>query len=261
MRQLLKTFYLLFSVLFSLSLAAQESSVKAESDSKNMFLTQGKRVLLFPFEETMYMSDGSDKELVDSSALSQKEFAEKLRTDFDIALFHALKGTGKACISFHNSNNEGVRKDLNKVRASIAYKYVALNTVVKGKEKKPAKPNGQLTDTKETGPKYMNAAVEPDDKEGNRIMEVISKKYDSSYLIFINQFEIKYDAKDAAEMVYDMQRRQIKVHYTIMSPDLKQVAGGIAKVSMPRSVVNSKMIEQKYFPELCNQIINSIPKN
>ena len=63
-------------------------------------------------------------------------------------------------------------------------------------------------------------------------------------------------------MAYDNYKRQICVHYTILDSLLNHVAGGIARAQgIPKEITDLILIKENYFPEICNQIINSIPNH
>lgn len=252
---------ILFALLIiSNIVCAQESSVKMADENDAMIGGSAKkRILLFPFEPKFYMSNGADKATIEKLKITQKEFIDKIEMSFDMAMLKELKKKSPS-ISFLQSSNIGIQKDYQKFLGAVSYEFVPTANS-NSKDKNTHRPNGQLTssDNGDAANKFMNAYINMADKDAMNTMLVFSKKYDTEYLVCINQFEFMYLNNSGEGAAYEKYNRQIKVHYNIMTKSFTNVSHGVMTIEVPKEVEDLAVLESKYLPVLAEKIVSTIP--
>ena len=70
---------------------------------------------------------------------------------------------------------------------------------------------------------YINSVVSDES-----LIPDLSRRFDSDYLVFLNEFDIQTHAEDCLNLALKIYRRDLKVHYTIFDKMGKQVYGDVA---------------------------------
>jgi hypothetical protein len=240
-----------FSLFVALFVHAQETTIgkKPAEETKNESL-EAREVLLVPFEKNMYRSD-ADMDIAQASGISVHELRALFRNELQKHLEKALAGK-KSSYSLLNEN-PSFKRDFEYINYSTAYKYESLDGE-KEKEKSGTK-NGQITGNAQNGNRFMNRTF------SNPIsIEVIHKKYGSEYLLFINQMDIGAAAgTEQNDIMNETFNREIKVHYTIVDKNGKEIDAGIASATFPYKKKKAGAIINDTFPAIAQKIIAKLP--
>ncbi|MDT8413087.1 MAG: hypothetical protein RQ875_11525 [Vicingaceae bacterium] len=227
-------------------------------------------VLLIPFESKMYFSD-IDGDLSQKNEMNFHEIKAMFRAELDKNLFISLKEYFNP-LSFYAMEQEVVQKELTYIYSSIGYKYQIIEPEVveketpakklfnkikpKEKEKEPQEAtiqNGEIVSEVDNREKFMNTVITNDNLIPN-----LNKTYESTYYVFINQLDIKKSADDAYKAAENQYKREIKVHYTIINSNTKEVSSGaiISRFNSSESDINK--IIKIHFPLIAEKITQKL---
>lgn len=228
---------------------AQETTIgkKPIEDAKNESL-EARDVLLIPFEKTMYRSD-ADMDIAQASGISVHELRVLFRNEMQKHIEKAL--TGKKSSYSLLSDNPSLKRDFDYLTYSSAYKYQSLEN----ETEKSAPKNGQISGNTQNGNRFMNRTI-----SNPKSIELIHKKYGSEHLVFINQMDIGPAAgTDQNDIMNETFNREIKVHYTIIDKNGKELDAGIASATFPYKKKKAGAIINDTFPTIAQKIIAKLP--
>lgn len=227
-------------------------------------------VLIVPFETKMYFSD-IDKDLSHKNEMNFHEIKAMFRAELDKNLFISLKEYFNP-LSFYTMEQENVQKELVYIYSSIGYKYQIIEPEVveketpakklfnkikpKEKEKEPQEAtiqNGEIVSEVDNREKFMNTIITNDNLIPN-----LNKTHEATYYVFINQLDIKKSADDAYKAAENQYKREIKVHYTIINSNTKEVSAGaiISRFNSSESDINK--IIKIHFPLIAEKITQKL---
>ncbi len=240
-----------FCLIFAPFVFAQETTTgkKPVENAINETL-EARDILLIPFEKNMYRSD-ADMEIAQASGISVHELRTLFRTELQKHLEKALEGK-KSSYSLLNEN-PSFKRDFDYLNYSTAYKYESIDGA-KEPEKSKNK-TGQITTNTQSGNRFMNRII-----SNPKSIEVIHKKYGSEFFIFINQMDIgPATGTDQNDIMNETFNREIKVHYTIIDKNGKEIKAGIASATFPYKKKKAREIIQDTFPKMAQNIITQLP--
>lgn len=244
---------LFLSLLFSagLIIKAQETTIgKRNTGAAKDTTLEAREVLLIPFETNMYRSD-ADMDIAQASGISVHELRTLFRNEMLKHLEKAL--AGKKPTYNLLSENPFFKRDFDYLNYSTAYKYESLEGE-KENEKAGIK-NGQITGNSQSGNRFMNRII-----SNPKSVDVIHKKYGSEFLIFINQMDIGPAAgTDQNDIMNESFNREIKVHYTILDKNGKELDSGAASATFPYKKKKAGAIIGDTFPAIAQKIIAKVP--
>ena len=225
-------------------------------------------MLIIPFETKMYFSD-IDGDLSQKNEMNFHEIKAMFRAELDKNLFISLKEYFNP-LSFYTMEQDVVQKELTYIYSSIGYKYQIIEPEVveketpakklfnkiKPKEKEPQEAtiqNGEIVAEIDNREKFMNTVITNDNLIPN-----LNKTYESTYYVFINQLDIKKSADDAYKASENQYKREIKVHYTIINSNTKEVSSGaiISRFNSSESDINK--IIKIHFPLIAEKITQKL---
>jgi hypothetical protein len=102
---------------------------------------------------------------------------------------------------------------------------------------------------------YINSEVTDE-----ALVPELSKKYNSDYVIFLNEMDIKTHSDDCINLAMKIYRRDLKVHYTIFDRSGKQVYGDVAVSNFGSNSNDVNEIMKQNFPTISNYILASLDK-
>jgi hypothetical protein len=240
------------SCFFFLFIAhAQETTIgkKSVEERKNETL-EAREVLLIPFEKNMYRSD-ADLDIAEASGISVHELRTLFRNEMQKHIEKALSGKK----SSYNLliENPTFKRDYDYLNYSTAYKYESLEG--QHESQNSGLKNGQIVGNTLSGKRFMNRVI-----SNPKSIEVIHKKYGTEYFVFINQMDIgPADETDQNDISNETYNREIKVHYTIIDKNGKEIDSGIAAATFPYKLKKAETIINKTFPAIAQKIIAKIP--
>lgn len=247
----MKKLLILFIICNAIIVKAQETTIgKIKSEHLKDTLLNAREVLIIPFEKNMYRSD-ADNDIAQASGISVYELRAMLRNELIKHLQKALAGKKS---SYHLlEENPSFKRDFEYINYSTAYKYQSLEG---DKEKtNSGTQNGQIIGNSQTGNRYMNRIV-----SNPNVIDVIHKKYGAEYFIFINQMDIgPAPNTDQNDIMNENFNREIKVHYTILDKNGKELNSGIAAANFPFKKKKANSIVNDCFPSIAQKIILSLP--
>jgi len=207
------------------------------------------KVLLIPFEPKMLMSE-IGKAVNTSTHLSYNDITKALRMQLDLALFAPFK-QHYITISLLQ-NKKKADSTLTHIYNSIGYKYDLLpgaDTTGENHDefnpklqKKHFTQNGELEVPIDYSKRFMNVNV-----ANHHLLSNLGKKYNVNTFIFINQLDIKNVSNPGQELTDYNFRRQVNVHYSILTMQNHYIAKGILTTYFPYNENNPEEIGNKYF--------------
>jgi hypothetical protein len=232
-----------------------EDSEQVELSSSFQDSTHITRILLIPFEKSMYTSD-ADREIMSASKINYVQLVYKFR----VALMIMLKNKISTYYETKNLIEDPVKDSVNylgKLYQSIGYKSVNYNTYRRNKENSPDKniSKGQLSVRESSGEKRTKVVV-----INKAILDFINSELGSDMFVFISMFEIKNDLSDYAEVGTNNYKRTLKVHFNIINSRGKDMGGDIARVTFSSKINKIDEIIKKTFPDICDQILMKTPQ-
>tara|TARA_B110000285_G_C15115909_1_gene614059 strand:+ start:580 stop:1455 length:876 start_codon:yes stop_codon:yes gene_type:complete len=278
----MKNILLFLFVFVSIPAIAQDETYGTDTKQDTLFyFGENSRLLIFPFEPKLYMSD-IDREIGENNGLNFQEIRGYFRLGLDNALFHEAK-TNYDVIRMH-ADEADVNKDLQYVYKSTGYQYrevpkeeeeeqkkviKAYNKVVQRVAKETAKLKGEQLNPK-TGTWVEEGQVlnNPNGNEKFMAKTIINtnvfnycvEKYQAGLFLFINQLDIKHaPGVEWQQYGSDDYPRQIKVHYSVFNKEGQEVFAGIA-VSYFSSQTNSiKKIIVDHVTEVAKEVMKKVP--
>ena len=265
--KLISKILLLFAIINVNILSAQETTtgdaIIHDPATKN-------NVLIIPFESKMYFSD-IDGDLSQKNEMNFHEIKAMFRAELDKNLFISLKEYFNP-LSFYTMEQDVVQKELTYIYSSIGYKYQIIEPEVveketpakklfnkikpKEKEKEPQAAtiqNGEIVSEVDNREKFMNTVI-----TNENLIPNLNKTYEATYYVFINQLDIKKSADNAYKAGEDQYKREIKVHYTIINSNTKEVSSGaiISRFNSSESDINK--IIKIHFPLIAEKITKKL---
>lgn len=86
----------------------------------------------------------------------------------------------------------------------------------------------------------------------------IAAKYECDLILSINQFEIKTNYNSCMDIANGIYRREVQVHYTLMTASGKRLQGNVALAAFPSNDNRVEDIAEKVFPEIANYIATQV---
>jgi hypothetical protein len=245
-------------LVVSCSLFAQQIKDTAKSA-----LPVKHKILLVPFKPTMLMSE-IGKAVNSSTHLSYNKIAEAFRYRMDLALYNTFK------VSYSTiSLLQAVKKadtTLPYIYASIGYKY----DLIPGKDStgeshaefdpKQQKAhfihNGQLQVPMDYSKRFMNVSI-----ANPTLLSYLSKKSGADIFVFVNELDIKNVANSETEdLTASNYRRQVIIQYSILTAQKQYIAKGILTTYFPNTENDPKIIGEKYFSVIAQEMMKELNK-
>ena len=207
------------------------------------------KVMLVPFEPTMYMSE-IDQKINKETNWNFNQIREYFRHQLNTQIQFKLS-TLTPVISFYKDSANRA-KDLSYVYQSttVSYDLVEPKKDTKKTKEKPKNgiQGGQLVVKISEEKKFMNKKIiDPD------LMGYLNKQYKAKYLIFVNELDIKNDMT-TYDIASDTYQRIVTVHYTIKDIYSKTIAAGIVTSTFSSKINTPKKIVSQCFTDISTKI-------
>lgn len=285
-----KTIYrLLLALLLTLTASAifaQEdntllpASAETEKDTLLLPMKEG-RLMLIPFEPKMYRSE-IDRYIGRKDGLNFQEIRGYFRLAMDNAIY--LEAKKDYDVERMHADDPEVNRDLDYIYKSVGYQFREMpkpkepekkgiskyadkvSTKVKDKiddmnGKEEPKPegayiqNGQLMQVNYTNERFMATQV-----INQEMFNYLSPKYGSGLYLFVNQLDIRLSpGQETTSFGSDNFRREIKVHFSILTNDKKEIYAGAVKREFSGNNNSIKLIILNNFPALAKEIVRYLP--
>lgn len=241
--------FLLLLILTGISLC----SAAIPADSSN--ITPSSSVLIIPYKPAMHLSD-ADTDLSQGSEMEMP----KMRETFRRGMIKALNRDFAEVFDTRMQSNDFVRgdnRDLDLLYHSIYYESDSVYPLKYPKHftVKDSLPKKKETSKAKKEVKYINAGL-----HDKMLISDLSKKYNSDYIIFLNEIDIETHFEDCLNLALKIYRRDLKVHYTIFDKNGKQVYGDVAISHFASNSNDVNEIIEKNFPAISNYILTSLSK-
>jgi len=235
------------------------------------------RLMIVPFEPKMYRSE-VDRYIGKRDQLSFQD----IRGYFRLALDNALSIEAKKSYEIvrMHADNADVNRDLDYIYKSIGYQYREMPkppepekkglgkiaNKVKGKidelgeDKDPVEEggrleNGQIVHVSYTQERFMATKI-----INQEMLNFLSPKYGTGLYLFVNQLDIRLSpGQETTSFGSDNFRREIKVHYSILSNDKTELYAGAVKRAFSGNNNSIKLIILNNFPAIATEIVRTLP--
>ncbi len=242
MKKLVTISIALFATVFSLT--AQEDSYtttkrRAQLSSDTMTVD----LMVIPANSKMY-SSYFDRQMTEANKMNFEVMRDTLLASLAAQVALAFNDSIPSGVILESKS--GYPEDMNFVFESIEYKYDLLpepkkdeSTINRWKKKvykKEPKPEprkgtymegGQIVSNPETKPRYTNIAVLNSD-----FLYLLNKRHNATTFVFINHYEMVIPTEvSQIDIQSDNYPRIIRVHYTIVDVEGKQINSGIVTLN------------------------------
>lgn len=269
-------FFMVFTICNTIVFSQNANAVLEQQKTESASINE-KKVLIIPFEPRLYRSE-LDKEIVQKTGKNIEVIRNQFRNGLTNELFISVKQSGftPLVLSEENANQ---KNDLRYIYQSIAHEYVEMpmeekqqvenpgirGLVEKTKDKLETKKesekqengvqNGQITSSNSNAPKYMNVQI-----TNPNLLQTLAKTYETKYFIFVNQLDL-LNAYENTTANYETEnyKKAVKIHYTILDIDGKEIKSGAYRNTFPNNFNNPELIIESSFRGLTNSISKHIP--
>ena len=212
-------------------------------------------VLVIPYMPAMHLSDADN----DISEGSQMEIPE-MRSTLRKGIIKSLDKKFAEVYNVHGFNNDFVKDDnhdmdvlyhtfLFEGDSVYPIKYPARFAM---KDTLPQK-RGMVKPKPET--LYMNVGI-----NDSMLIPDLANKYNSDYIILLNEIDIKTHFEDCINLALKIYRRDIKIHYSIFDKTGKQLYGDVAVSHFGSRTNDVNEIIKENFPTITDYILRSFNK-
>lgn len=210
------------------------------------------RLLVVPFSPSMYFSD-ADKDISEVSKINQNEVRGRLNSSLEttvsehLDLYYNTRGISK---------QNQVGDDLDLIFGSLTYvpsERKRPTEAPKVKIKNPLKGKKEESPNNKEEEPYMDISF-----DDLRLIEYLSGKYETDYILFFNQFEIKTDYENCLDLQLRKYSRELKLHYTVFSKDGKKITGDVITVPYHSNENDISVIVKENFGEISRQLFQNI---
>lgn len=238
MTHLFKYFCSLLLIFSACSSYAQEGT-RNSNEKKEL---TGK-ILIIPYESKMYMSD-VDQKINQVTKWKSAQINEYFRRQLDAQLKLKFQSVLSPVLTFYTDSAK-TAKDLDYVYKSTAISFDKVDkptapTVANVKKDQGIK-NGQLAVEISADKKFSNVKFTT-----NELIPYLAKKYQSEYIVFINELDMLMLA-ESYDLATDSYMREVTVHYTIVDKNSKLIAAGAAVSKLSSKVNEPKKIASQAF--------------
>jgi hypothetical protein len=249
--------------------------VHAQDDSHFFPDDYDQRVLILPFDPSIYLNDASEI-WIKNSDMSYDELRDYLRNNINRRLQLAMVDSCEA-IDLNQSYTTEARNDLLGLYTTVSYEMRRampdkqkveedeerflgkLRTQWKEKQYKDTVVKTRREDGEVRGRRYGT-----DDKylhitfSNPEFIPDLAKRRDFDKILFVNQLEIKGMYGDPYFTGDGDAARLIKLHYSLYGADGKLLHGSFASVKIPYHLNNPETVVKDYFPAIVRQVISNI---
>jgi len=220
------------------------------------------KVLLIPFKPAMLMSEIGEA-VNKATGLSYTKITEAFRSEMDLALYNAFK---------QSYETKSLIQTPKKGDSTLAYTYASIGATYdlvpgdssgeshaefdKSKQKTHFIKDGQLQVPMDYSKRFMNVDI-----INPKLLPYLDKKYGTDITIFINELDIRNVANTETEdLTASNYRRQVTVQYSIVNVQKQYVAEGTLTTYFPNNVNDPKVIGEKYFSVIAQDMQKELTK-
>lgn len=272
------------SALGILQLGAQDFTLQFDESGQLIrdtlvFPDNRTKLMIIPFEPRLYRSQ-IDREVGAHDNLNFQEIRGYFRLGLDNALALATKDD-YAIVRMHDDNPD-INRDLDYIYKSIGYQYREMPAAPEPPKKGLAKISDKVSKGIQGQIKKLDGPEpEPGGRiEGGQVVSVsnpnerfmamslinpdmfsyLSDKYGCGLYLFITQLDIIHaPGQEYTAYGSDNYEREIKLHFSIMTYDKKEVYAGAVKRRFSSRTNSIKRIIVENFPPMAEQIILFMP--
>jgi len=217
--------------------------------------TAKRGILVIPYQSGMHLSDADQ----DIAAYSEKDLDE-IRRKFREGILRDLQAHLLTVDEVSTLRNDHVGQDDNEEQYIYHATYLKQDTIwpVAHPAKDSSMMKRKLSFTKDKKPRpvdkmYMNVGFYD---EG--MLADLGRKYNVNLIVFLNELDIKTNAKDCIDLANKIYDRELKLHYSVFDVSRKQLYGDIAVVHMSSAGNDIDEILLKNVPGLSEYIKASL---
>lgn len=220
------------------------------------------KILLIPFKPTMLMSE-IGKAVNGATHLSYSKITEAFRSGMDLALYNTFRES-YSTTSLIQTPKKG-DTTLAYTYGSISYKFDLQPGDSSGEnhaefdtkqQKAHFIKNGQLQVPMDYSKRFMNTDILTP-----KLLPFLHKKYHTDIIVFINELDIKNVANVPSEdLTASNYRRQVTIQYSILNTQKQYLAEGILTTYFPNNVNDPKVIGEKYFTVIAQDMLKELNK-
>jgi hypothetical protein len=214
------------------------------------------RILLISFNPDYYLSD-AEQDLMRQNKRSPDDYRTYLRRSLDNKIAGQLERTIPCYSLLSDTSKYAIETGWDFYNHS-ALKYTKPYGVkVNGdnsKQKKSKSSDTNLHSAAAYDLQHADIQVMDNSVTDTSWLRKIAGHYESDILLSINQFEIKTNYNSCMDISKGIYRREVHVHYTLMTASGKRLTGNIAIAAFASNENRVEDISEKVFPLVAQDI-------
>jgi len=215
-------------------------------------------ILLVPFQPEFYLSD-AERDIMAHTQRSPDEYRTYFRKSLDLKIQAELEVMGP-CYSMLQDTSAGGKKMLEIFYSKAGYSYAdpVGGRVATKSEMKNNKKKFTLSEDAQTAPQTITTRGDSKfmqmEMKDTSFLNLLFNLYQNNLIVSINQFEIKTNYNSCIDIANKIYRRELLVHYSILTSDGKQVRGNFSMEFFPSSNNSDREIVERTFPGIASTI-------
>lgn len=219
-----------------------------------------RRILLISFNPDYYLSD-AEQDLMRQNKRNPDDYRTYLRRSLDnkiagqlersIACYSLLADTSQKAIEtgwdFYNHSALKYTKP-----------YGAKTNAEPVRTKKAKNSESNLHSAGAYDLQHADIQVMDNSVSDSTWLRKFAGQYDTDIILSINQFEIKTNYNSCMDISKGIYRREVQVHYTLMTVEGKRLTGNIAIAAFASNENRVEDISEKAFPLVANDIATQV---
>ncbi len=276
-------FLCLVFLLPLLGVGQEENSLTALEDvmpRDTLFMAPNRmKLAIIPFEPKMYRSE-IDRFIGENDGLTFQEIRGYFRLGLDNALSIECKKQYEV-VRMH-ADNADVNRDLDYIYKSVGYQYrvmppppepeakgfkkftkefaSSVKEAVDELKEDPPPPGGRIENGQVVHHAYTQERFMAIQLINQEMFNYLSDKYQTGLYLFINQLDMRHTpGQDYTMYGTGNFTREIKIHFSILTSDKKEIYAGAVKREFSGRQNSLKKIIVQNFPAMASEIVNRLP--
>lgn len=218
--------------------------------------------LLVPFQVEYYLSD-AERDIMEQTRKTPDEYRHYFRRTLDLKVQARLENLGP-CFSMLQDTGKSGTEQLERLYEKTAFVYAdPVGPRVHSKKELPGLRKNQVKkDDARTAPQSITTRGDSKSMQAmvkdTAMLHSVCSRENAKLAVFINQFEIKTNYTTCLDISRKIYRRELLVHYSILSPEGRVLRSNYARAFFPSDSSRDSEISEKVFPEIAEGIYQEV---
>lgn len=218
--------------------------------------------LLIPFQVEYYLSD-AERDIMEQTHKTPDDYRHYFRRTLDFKLQAKLENLGPCFSMLQDTGKEGAEQ-LERLYEKTAFVYAdPIGPREHSKKELPGLRKNQVKkDDARTAPQSITTRGDSKSMQAmvkdTAMLRSICSRDNAILAVFINQFEIKTNYSTCLDISRKIYRRELLVHYSILSSQGRVLRSNYARAFFPSDSSRDTEIGEKVFPEIAEEILQEV---